>query len=79
MTIGLINTFSFMFSMTTKNGLTLPITSTCCPATAVPAFKEQGVICKFYCFANFSEQMVPKRFPLSTRVLIKVFPINMPV
>ena len=67
-TIGLIDIGCLIFSMTMKNGLTLPRTSTCCPATAVPAFKEQGETDKINCLANFSEQMGPKRFPLSEYV-----------
>ena len=53
-TMGSINTGCSISSIIMKNGLTLPRTSTGCPATAVPAFKEQGETDKFNCFANFS-------------------------
>ena len=57
----------------------MPNTSTGCPVTAVPAFKEQGETDNFNCFANFSEQMVPNKFPLSIRVFINVLLINVRV
>ena len=78
-TIGAIRMGCSIFSIYIKKGLALPTISTGWPATAVPAFKEHGETGNFSCFAKFSEQMVPNKFPLSIRFLINVFPINVRV
>ena len=75
-TIGAISMGCSISSIYIKKGLVLPTISTGWPATAVPAFKEHGETGNFSCFAKFSEQMVPNKFPLKIRVLINIFPIN---